>query len=163
MMGAGKTSVGKALALRLQRPFHDTDAEVEQAAGASVAEIFAREGEPAFRERERGAVAELLEGRAVVALGGGAMAQPETRALIRRRGTSVYLRATAETLLARVGDAEARPLLAGLDDGERIARLRALLEERAPAYACADRVVDTDGCSLEVVVETIVEELGEAA
>ena len=163
MMGAGKTSVGRALASRLKRPFHDTDADVEREAGASVAEIFAGEGEAAFRVRERAAVARLVDVAAVVALGGGAMAEPETRALILAHGTSVYLRAKAETLLARVGEADTRPLLAGLDAEGRVARLRELLAQREPAYGLADHVVDTDGRTLEAVVETIALELGEAA
>jgi shikimate kinase len=144
MMGSGKSEVGARLAARLARPFVDTDAEIERAAGASVAQIFAREGEPGFRARERAAI-EACAGRAVVvALGGGAIAQPGARDRLTGSGTVVYLRARPETLLARIGDAEGRPLLRGLSPDARRARLSALLEERRSAYESASLVVDTD-------------------
>jgi shikimate kinase len=159
MMGAGKTSVGQALALRLGRDFCDTDAEVERAARRSVAEIFQAEGEAGFRERERAAVARCLRGQGVVALGGGAIAEPETALLVSSTGTIVYLRARAETLLARVGLSDERPLLAGRSQDERLARLRELLAAREPAYSKARLRVDTDDCALEDVVEAIVSQL----
>jgi shikimate kinase len=159
MMGAGKTRVGQALALRLGCDFCDTDAEVERAAGRSVAEIFQAEGEASFRERERAAVARCLQGQGVVALGGGAIAEPETAVLVSSTGTIVYLRARAETLLARVGPSHERPLLAGRSQDERLARLRELLAARESAYSKARLCVDTDDCALEDVVEAIVSQL----
>jgi len=109
MMGAGKTEVGRRLAVRLGRPFVDSDAEVEVEAGATVAEIFAREGEAGFRRRERAAIERVAGTSAVVSLGGGAMAQPGMPARLAGSGRTVYLRARPETLLARVGAAEERP------------------------------------------------------
>lgn len=162
MMGAGKSTVGRELARRLGRRFVDSDDEIERAAGASVAEIFAGEGEASFRRREREAVRALRGSGAVVALGGGAMAQPALRRMLAGCGVVVYLRAAPETLLARVGDAEARPLLAGLGPSERLERVRALLAERAAAYAEAGLSVDTDGLEPAEVAERILCALGPA-
>jgi len=159
MMGAGKSSVGRALAVRLARPFVDTDAEVERAVGSSVAEIFALEGEPAFRRRECAAVEACADSDAVVALGGGAVVQPQLARLV-AAGASVYLRARPETLLARVGDAEARPLLAGLDAAGRLTRVQELLSAREPAYAAARECVDTDGRSVDEVAAEVASRLG---
>ena len=114
MMGAGKSSIGPRLARRLGRRFIDTDAEVERAVGSRVAEIFEREGEPAFRSHEREAIEACCGEAAVVALGGGAIEQPGARERLASTGIVVYLRARPETLLARVGDAGSRPLLRGL-------------------------------------------------
>jgi shikimate kinase len=155
MMGAGKSTVGPALARRLARPFVDTDVEIEREQGCSVAEIFAREGEAAFRALERAAVTRWLGRPAVVALGGGAIARPELRAAVERAGTLVWLRARPETLLARLGEAGSRPLLAGLSAAARLARLRELLAAREPAYASAGLVVDTDDVEVDEVVERI--------
>ncbi len=159
MMGAGKSSVGRVLAARLSRAFVDTDVEVERVAGCSVAEIFASEGEPAFRQRERAAVAACAASEAVVALGGGAVAEPEIAQIVGAAGTSVYLRARPETLLDRVGDAEARPLLAGLDGAGRLARVSELLSAREPAYCGARERVDTDDRSVDVVAAEVVSRL----
>jgi shikimate kinase len=153
MMGAGKSSVGSALARRLARRFVDADAEIERAAGCTIAAIFAREGEAGFRAREREAIEALLGAEAVVALGGGAFAQPGLAERVLAAGPVVYLRASAESLVERVGEAADRPLLAGLGREARRARLVQLLAERAAAYARASLVVDTDGLSVEEVVE----------
>jgi shikimate kinase len=160
MMGAGKSAVGRALAARRGEPFADADAEVEAAAGRSVAEIFAAEGETAFRRLEREAIERLAGRPGVVALGGGAIAQPGVAERLRASGRVVYLRATPETLARRVGEARERPLLAGLDAEGRIARLRALLAEREPHYACADVVVDTDGLDVEASAAAVAAALG---
>ncbi len=160
MMGAGKSSVGRVLATRLARAFIDTDAAIEQAAGCRVAEIFATEGEPAFRRRERAAVEACAASEAVVALGGGAVAQPEVARIVGTSGSSVYLRAQPETLLGRVGDAEARPLLAGLNAAGRLTRVRELLLAREPAYSRAREQVDTDGRSVDEVVAEVAARLG---
>lgn len=159
MMGAGKSRVGPALARRLGCRFVDSDAEVEREAGCSVAELFAREGEAGFRRRERRAIEAWAGQGAVVALGGGAVAQPGAREVLEQAGTLVYLRARPETLLARLGAAEGRPLLAGTDRDARLARLRALLVERAPHYEAASVVVDTDELGPEAVLERVADAL----
>jgi shikimate kinase len=160
MMGAGKSSVGPALAERLGVPFLDTDAQIEAEAGASVAELFAREGEAGFRARELEAVASCAGRPAVVALGGGALTQAQVRERVARHGRVVYLRAQPESLLARVGAAAERPLLHGLDAQRRLARLRELLEAREPAYERGALVVDTDGLDVAAVVDAVARELG---
>ena len=158
-MGAGKSAVGRRLAERLQRPFEDTDERIAAAAGASVAEIFAREGEEHFRRMERDAIESLAGRECVVALGGGAVAQPGAAERLGATGTVVYLRARPETLLQRVGEAGSRPLLRGLDAEERLARLRGLLDERREAYASAKLVVDTDTLSVGAVADRIASRL----
>jgi len=161
MMGAGKSTVGCALAARLGRRFVDTDAEIEREQGCAVAEIFARDGEAGFRALERAMVTRWLGEPAVVALGGGAVAQPEIRAACLRSGTLVWLRARPETLLARLGEGATRPLLAGLPGAARLARLRELLAAREPAYASAALAVDTDASPVDEVVERIARALSE--
>ncbi|MFM8377514.1 MAG: shikimate kinase, partial [Phenylobacterium sp.] len=116
LMGSGKSSVGKRLAQALDLPFRDADEEVEVAAGRSIPEIFAQLGEPAFRDGERRVIARLLEGPPLVlATGGGAFMNPETRALIKARSTSVWLRADLPVLARRVARKDNRPLLTGKD------------------------------------------------
>jgi 3-dehydroquinate synthase len=159
LMGAGKSAVGRCLAERLGRPFVDNDEVVERAAGASVAEIFAREGEPAFRERERAALERAAGRGAVVALGGGAIAQPGAAARLARGGTVVWLRARPETLAARIGDSADRPLLAGLRGAGRVERLRELLAEREPHYAVARLAIDTDALDPDQVAARLADEL----
>lgn len=151
MMGAGKSAVGAALARRLQRPFHDLDAEVEARAGMTVAEIFASQGEPRFRALERETLESLAGCGAVVALGGGAIAQPGARARLAESGRIVWLRARPETLLARIGDAAGRPLLAGLDAPARHRKLLELLAAREPDYAASDVALETDDRGVEAL------------
>ena len=162
MMGAGKSAVGPLLAQSLGRRFIDSDAEIERSAGMSVSEIFSIEGERAFRERERQVVEELSGGTDVVALGGGTIAQPGAATLLERAGTVVYLKASASTLLSRLGDGSDRPLLHGLTPAVRLARLESLLAERASAYETAAIEVDTEGRTLEAVVEEIRQRLDSA-
>ena len=153
MMGAGKSTVGPALARRLGHRFVDTDVEIERAAGCSIADLFATEGEDVFRRRERAAIDAWAGKPAVVALGGGAIAQPGASAHLARTGTVVYLRARAETLLARLGDCSGRPLLEGVSPGDRLERVKALLAERAVAYESAALVIDTDALSAQALVD----------
>lgn len=155
MMGAGKSTIGPSLAARLGRTFVDTDHEVERTAGASVAKIFEREGESGFRERERAAIEAAGLEAAVVALGGGAIVQPGAADLLTERGTVVWLEVDPATILARIGDAESRPLLAGLGPEDQRAKLTALLAERKPYYARAAICVDATG-EPEAVVDAIV-------
>lgn len=144
MMGAGKSSVAIALGKRLGVPVFDSDAIVQDEAHMTIPEIFAREGEAGFRARERAAIAALAARGGVVALGGGAMAQPGAPERLRAGGIVVYLRARPETLARRVGSGASRPLLAGLDAAGRLAKLRELLAQREPAYMQAHYIVDVD-------------------
>jgi len=156
MMGAGKSAVGELLAKRLGRPFIDTDAEIERRTGRTIAEIFEKSGEPAFRDLERDAIERVTNGAdAVVALGGGAIAQPDAARLLAARGTVVYLRARPATLAKRIGPAPERPLLAGLDAAGRRRRLAQLLAERAEHYEAARIAIDTDGLDPDGVAERI--------
>lgn len=142
MMGVGKTAVGQEIARQLGVAFTDTDAEIERAATMSIPEIFARDGEAFFRDRESVVLRRLLEGpRGVISTGGGAWIQPQNRTLIRAAGIAVWLDATLETLWARVRQRPTRPLL--LTENPR-ATLETLLEARRPVYARADLRVPTD-------------------
>ncbi len=156
LMGAGKTSVGKRLAQLLGVDFTDSDAEIERAAGMTVPDIFARLGEPAFRDGERRVIARLLAERpGVLATGGGAFVEPSTRDEIAAHGTSVWLRAELSLLWDRVRDRPGRPLLQAPDPK---AVLSDLLDRRYPIYALADVVVDSRrGASHETMARAIVE------
>jgi shikimate kinase len=157
MMGAGKTSVGRRLASVLSMPFKDADAEIETAAGCSINEIFERFGEPAFRAGERKVIARLLsEPPHVLATGGGAFMDPETRARIRASAISVWLRANVDLLLERVKRKDNRPLLRNTD---RRAALVRLIEHRDPVYAQAEIVVDSDDGPHDTVVRRIISAL----
>lgn len=148
LMGSGKSAIGKRLASLLGLPFRDADAEIEQAAGCTINEIFERHGEPAFRQGERRVIRRLLEGeRCVLATGGGAFMDAETRALIRARGTSVWLRCTLATLVRRTASRNHRPLLRNGDPEEILGRLMA---QRYPIYAEADVVVQCGDDSPDV-------------
>lgn len=160
MMGSGKSVVGWALAERLGWSFIDTDAAIEAKRGLSVAEIFRREGEARFRELERAELAALPEERAVVALGGGALAQEADRSALPRGARLVWLDAEPETLAARLGEADDRPLLAGLDSQGRRERLGALRAERACSYGAAEVRIATDGRSPEEVCDAVLVALG---
>jgi shikimate kinase len=142
LMGVGKTSIGRRLAQRLGLPFIDADAEIEAAAGTSIEEIFHRHGEAFFRDGERRVIARLLDNPPhVLATGGGAFIDPSTRALLRERATTVWLRADLELMLSRVSRRiNSRPLL---KEGDPRAVLEKLIAERYPVYAEADFVVDS--------------------
>ncbi|WP_114376228.1 3-dehydroquinate synthase [Elioraea thermophila] len=139
LMGAGKSAIGRRLAARLGLPFVDADAEIERAAGMSIRDIFASLGEPAFRAGERRVIARLLAGpQIVLATGGGAFMDPETRALVRARGRSIWLKVDLPILVRRVSGRNDRPLLAGGDPAAILAELAA---KRYPVYAEADVIV----------------------
>lgn len=143
LMGAGKTSVGKRLAARLGVGFRDSDDEIELAANSTVAEIFENHGEQYFREGERRVIARLIdEEPRVIATGGGAFINDETRGLINDRAVSIWLRADLETLAERTSRKSHRPLLAG-GDPEKI--LAGLMDARYPIYAEARITVDSKG------------------
>jgi shikimate kinase len=157
LMGAGKSNIGRRLANRLHLPFVDADSEIESAAGATIEEIFERHGEAYFRDGERRVIARLLDGPVhVLATGGGAFMDAQTRARIRQRGISIWLRADIELLLARVARRDNRPLLKG---GDRRAILAELIEKRHPIYAEADIVVDSIDGPPELTLNRLISEL----
>jgi shikimate kinase len=154
MMGVGKSSVGRRLAMRLSIPFVDADSEIETAAKMTIPEIFARHGEPYFRSGEARVIARLLEGGPqVLATGGGAFMNADTRALIRQKGVSVWLHADLDVLLRRTSKRRSdRPLLQTDDPSET---LRALLAEREPVYALADLTVQSRDVPHEAIVADV--------
>lgn len=159
LMGAGKTAVGRRLANRLDLPFIDADTEIEVAAGASISEIFAEHGEAYFRHGERKVVARLLEGGPqVLATGGGAYMNADTRAAIKKHGLSVWLKADLKVLLKRVGRRSSRPLLTG-DDPEKV--MKRLIEQRYPIYAEADITVESRDVPHEVIVGAVIDALAD--
>jgi shikimate kinase len=157
MPGSGKSSVGRKLASRFALPFHDADEEIEAAAGMSIPQIFERFGEAEFRQGERRVIARLLEKPMhVLATGGGAFMDEETRELIKQKSVSVWLRADLETLLERTGRRNDRPLLRG-DDPRKI--LERLLAERTPFYSEADVTVQSDHRPAEETVDRVLKAL----
>ena len=154
MMGAGKSSIGRRLAIRLGIPFVDADVEIEKAAGMSIPDIFATRGEPDFRAGEARVIARLLDGGSqVLATGGGAFMNPDTRAAIAAKGVSVWLNADFETLMRRIKRRQDRPLL-HTDDPE--ATLRRLIDVRYPIYALADFTVQSREVPHDKIVDEIV-------
>lgn len=157
LMGAGKSSVGKRLAQRLQLPFVDADTAIEQAAGLTIPEIFARFGEADFRSGERRVIARLLkEGPQVLATGGGAYMSEETRQRIRENGVSVWLKAEFDVLMRRVRRRADRPLL---KTGNPEETMKKLIDERYPVYAEADLTIISTEVAHDIVVQSIVDSL----
>ncbi len=157
MMGAGKSSIGRRVALRLGIPFIDADAEIEKAAGMSISDIFAIRGEAEFRAGETRVIARLLEsGPQVLATGGGAFVNPETRAAVAAKGISIWLKADFDVLLKRIRRRHDRPLLKTEDPG---ATLRKLMQERDPIYALADLTVQSRDVLHDRIVDEIVSAL----
>jgi shikimate kinase len=154
MMGVGKSSVGRRLATRLSIPFVDADAEIEKAAGMSIADIFTRNGEAYFRSGEARVIARLLEGGPqVMATGGGAFMSADTRALVKVKGVSVWLQAEFDVLMRRISKRRNdRPLLQTADPAET---MRALLAEREPTYAQADLTVQSREVAHDAIVADI--------
>jgi shikimate kinase len=158
LMGAGKSKIGRRLAVRLGLPFFDSDQEIEAAAGESIEEIFANRGERTFRDGERRVIGRLLGLPVhVLATGGGAFMDPATRGAIRRRGVSLWLRADLDVLVQRVSRRADRPLLNAGDPREILAEL---IERRHPIYGEADLVVDSGDGSAEATVNRAIAALG---
>ena len=160
MMGVGKSSIGRRLGARLGLAFVDADAEIERAAGMSIADIFARHGEAAFRSGEARVIARLLSGGPqVLATGGGAVMNAATRALIREKGVSIWLAADLDLLMRRISKRKAdRPMLQTADPA---ATLRELLAEREPVYAQADLTVQSRDVPHDAIVTEIIERLAD--
>jgi shikimate kinase len=160
MMGAGKSSIGRRLAGRLAIPFADADSEIETAAGMSIPDIFSTYGEPYFRSGETRVIARLLEsGPQVLATGGGAFMNADTRAAIAARGISIWLKAEFDVLMRRIKRRQDRPLLKTEDPGET---LRALMAERYPVYEQADVTIVSREVPHEKIVDEIVTALAAA-
>jgi shikimate kinase len=159
MMGAGKSSIGRRVALRLGIPFVDADMEIEKAAQMTIPELFARRGEAEFRTGEARVILRLLEsGPQVLATGGGAFMNPDTRAAIGAKGISIWLKAEFEVLMKRIRRRHDRPLLKTDDPG---ATLRQLIEERYSVYALADLTVQSREVPHEKIVDEIISVLAE--
>ncbi len=158
LMASGKTSVGRLLAQKLALPFVDADQEIESAARMTIPEIFAKHGEADFRSGERRVIARLLgEGPRVLATGGGAFMNAETRAAIRERGVSVWLRADLDTLMRRARRRTNRPLL---QNGDPEGTMRGLMDARYPIYAEADVTVQSIDGPHEGTVDAVLAALG---
>ncbi|MGA3353165.1 MAG: shikimate kinase [Acidimicrobiales bacterium] len=158
MMGSGKSTVGRIVADRMRRPFHDSDADVARRCGQSIPAIFASRGEAAFRQDERAAVGCLLASSvpAVISLGGGAVIDPETRRRLRADGVVVWLDVAPDALAARLGDGTGRPLI----EADLIGALRRLDAMRRPVYgALADIVINAGSRRPAVLAEAVVREV----
>ncbi len=157
LMGAGKTTIGRRLAARLDLPFCDSDNAIEEAAGQSVADIFASHGEAHFRSGERKVIARLLgNGAQVLATGGGAFLNERTREQIELHGVSVWLRADFDTLMERVRRRSHRPLL---QEADPEAVMKKLINERYPVYKMADFTVESADVPHDVVVNRIIDKI----
>ncbi len=157
LMGAGKTRVGGILARMLQIPFVDSDLEIERAAGMAVADIFSSYGEPAFRDCEAKVIARLVRAPVqVIATGGGAFMNEETRAILKKEAITIWLRADIDVLLERTAHSGRRPLL--LTDDPRVV-LQRLMDMRYPVYAQADMTVDSNVQTPQDMARQLVEAL----
>ncbi|MEE2661411.1 MAG: shikimate kinase [Pseudomonadota bacterium] len=157
LMGAGKTYIGQKLAQNLHLDFVDADAEIEAAADCTIEEIFSRYGEEAFRDGERRVIARLLKKSAlVIATGGGAFLNKETRENISQHAISIWLKADLDTTLRRVSRRDDRPLL---KTGDKRQTLERLMKERYPIYEKADLVLGTSDTTVDETVENVVRAL----
>ena len=157
LMGAGKSAIGKRLGQRLGLPFVDADDEIERAAGCTIAEFFEKYGESEFRAGERRVIVRLLDGPVhVLSTGGGAYMDTETRAIMRARALTVWLRADLDVLFDRVRRRGHRPLLRQGDPKEVLGRL---MTQRYPVYAEADLVVDSTAQPVDLTTEQVIDAL----
>src|SRR4051794_34003136 len=157
MMGAGKSTIGRRLAVRLRLPFLDADTEIEAAAGMSISDIFETHGEPHFRDGEARVIARLLEGGpAVIATGGGAFMRDETRSRIGGKAVSIWLKADADIIMRRVKRRADRPLLQTADPAATVGRL---IREREPVYQHADITIWSRDVPHEKIVEECIDAL----
>lgn len=157
MMGCGKTAIGSRVATALEIPFVDLDHEIESNANMTVSEIFEKYGEEYFRKKERETISDILNSKlCILATGGGAFMNYNTRKLIKKLGTSVYIRADYDILLERVSRKNNRPLL---EKGDKAEILKDLMDKRCPVYEEADIIVDSSDSVHEIVVDKIIEEL----
>lgn len=156
-MGVGKSTVGRRLAARLHLPFVDADREIEQAAGLSISDIFERYGEEGFRDGERRVIARLIDGRPkVIATGGGAFMNDQTRALILERSTAIWLDADIDVLVERVNRRDDRPLLRNRDPRQALADLA---QQRNPVYALAPIHIRSEPLPHDATVDAILKAL----
>ena len=157
-MATGKSSVGKRLAANLHYRFLDMDSLIEEETGMTIPQIFSSQGEPAFRALESRMV-ERIAGWSgyVVATGGGTIVNPQNLETLKRCGVVITLAADISTILQRVGSGEDRPML----KGDRLERIQTLMEQRAPAYAKADIVLDTSALSIDEAAHLILNRLKE--
>lgn len=158
-MGSGKTTLGVKLSYRLRRPVEDTDKMIERRQGMSISEIFAGQGEEAFRRMETDLLREIAmqDGERIYSVGGGTPVREENRELLKRCGTVFYLRARPDTIYERLRGDTARPLL---QCGDPRSRIRELLEARGEAYeSCADYIVDVDDVAADVILRRIMEKV----
>ena len=158
LMGAGKTTVGRALARKTDKTFYDSDQEIEARAGVKISTIFEIEGEQRFRDRESRAIADLVKlDNIVLATGGGAILRQENRLQLARHGTVIYLRASIDDILLRTQHDKSRPLLQTADPR---GKLEALFQERDPLYReIADVVVDTSQQNVNILVSRLLTQL----
>src|ERR1700688_4171791 len=157
MMGAGKSTIGRRLSLRLRLPFLDADTEIEAAAGMSIPDIFETHGEPHFRDGEARVIARLLDsGPAVLATGGGAFMREDTRNRIRDKAVSIWLKADADIIMKRVKRRTDRPLLQAADPAATVGRL---IEEREPVYQHADITIWSRDVPHQKIVDECIEAL----
>ncbi|KTQ95726.1 MULTISPECIES: shikimate kinase [Aureimonas] len=157
LMGAGKTHVGKRLAALLDLPFVDTDQEIEEAARMTVAELFAAYGEPEFRALEARVVARLIDGpQHVIATGGGAFINEETRRILKERSVTIWLKADLDTLMERVSKRPTRPLLKTADPR---ATMKNLMDARYPIYRTADIHIHSRNAKRDTIAREIVQSL----
>lgn len=154
LMGCGKTAIGTRLAKKHGWHFEDLDHHIEAKEQMTISDIFAKKGEPYFRELEKQAMSELLLGdpNTIIASGGGAFIQPHIRELVEKFATSLWLKAEFDVLLERVSRKDTRPLL---EQGDKAAILKSLMDERYPIYAQADIVVESKDEPHELVIERI--------
>ncbi|MCK5444411.1 MAG: shikimate kinase [Rhodospirillaceae bacterium] len=157
LMGAGKSSIGRRLAKKMDIPFNDADEEIEKAAGLSVSDIFEIYGEAEFRALEHRVIVRMLgEGPQVLATGGGAFMQPAIRTAIRASAISVWLKADLKTLMERTSRRGGRPLL---EKGDPEAVLEKLMDERYPVYGEADITIESNAMTLDQTVNCITDTL----